>query len=136
MLRLTPTLLLQFDVMVTPNFYGSLVTNAVAGLIGGPGLCPGANVGATGAMFEQGACARAVWRLQGERAVCTWPQPHLFLTALDTKALTLSNAGARHVGLDIAGQDVVNPTGILLASVQVRTAGKVAHGNAGAPRAS
>lgn len=39
---------------VTPNFYGSLVTNAVAGLIGGPGICPGANIGATGAMFEQG----------------------------------------------------------------------------------
>lgn len=30
-----------------------------------------------------------------------------------------SSAGARHAGLDIAGQDVVNPTGILLASVQM-----------------
>ena len=38
---------------VTPNFYGSLVTNAASGLVGGPGICPGANIGATGAMFEQ-----------------------------------------------------------------------------------
>jgi isocitrate dehydrogenase (NAD+) len=45
----------QFDVMVTPNFYGSLVTNGASGLIGGPGLSPGANVGAGCAVFEQGA---------------------------------------------------------------------------------
>lgn len=41
--------------MVTPNFYGSLVTNAGAGLVGGPGICPGANIGHGCAMFEQGA---------------------------------------------------------------------------------
>jgi isocitrate dehydrogenase (NAD+) len=45
----------QFDVMVTPNFYGSLVSNVVAGLAGGPGLAPGASVGDKGAIFEQGA---------------------------------------------------------------------------------
>lgn len=45
----------QFDVMVTPNFYGSLVTNAVSGLVGGPGIAPGANIGNTCALFEQGA---------------------------------------------------------------------------------
>ena len=45
----------QFDVMVTPNFYGSLVTNGASGLIGGPGLSPGANVGVGCAVFEQGA---------------------------------------------------------------------------------
>jgi isocitrate/isopropylmalate dehydrogenase len=31
--------------------------------------------------------------------------------------LQLQLQGARHVGLDIAGKDVVNPTGILLSSV-------------------
>lgn len=45
----------QFDVMVTPNFYGSLVANCVAGLTGGPGLVPGATIGEGGAIFEQGA---------------------------------------------------------------------------------
>jgi isocitrate dehydrogenase (NAD+) len=70
----------QFDVMVTPNFYGSLVSNTVAGIIGSPGIVPGASIGAHGAMFEQ---------------------------------------GARHVGLDIAGKGIVNPTSILLSSVMM-----------------
>ena len=70
----------QFDVMVTPNFYGSLVTNAVAGLVGGPGMAPGANIGNQYALFEQ---------------------------------------GARHAALDIAGKNLVNPTGILFSSVMM-----------------
>lgn len=45
----------QYDVMVTPNFYGSLVTSAVAGLVGGAGIAPGANIGYDCAVFEQGA---------------------------------------------------------------------------------
>mmetsp|Transcript_14482 Transcript_14482/g.31458 ORF Transcript_14482/g.31458 Transcript_14482/m.31458 type:complete len:389 (-) Transcript_14482:747-1913(-) len=45
----------QFDVMVTPNLYGNLVSNVVAGLCGGFGVCPGGNVGDGVAIFEQGA---------------------------------------------------------------------------------
>ncbi|EFA80286.1 isocitrate dehydrogenase NAD+ [Heterostelium album PN500] len=45
----------QFDVMVTPNLYGNLVTNVGAALIGGPGLAAGANVGERAAIFEMGA---------------------------------------------------------------------------------
>ncbi|CAD7700432.1 unnamed protein product [Ostreobium quekettii] len=45
----------QFDVMVTPNLYGNLVCNIVAGLCGGVGLCPGSNIGDGVAVFEQGA---------------------------------------------------------------------------------
>lgn len=45
----------QFDVMVTPNLYGNLVSNVVAGLVGGPGVLPGGNIGADVAIFEQGA---------------------------------------------------------------------------------
>lgn len=45
----------QFDVMVTPNLYGNLVSNVVAGLVGGYGVCPGCNVGSGVAIFEQGA---------------------------------------------------------------------------------
>ncbi len=43
----------QFDVMVTPNLYGNLVNNVVAGLVGGPGVCPGGNIGSGVAIFEQ-----------------------------------------------------------------------------------
>ena len=45
----------QFDVMVTPNLYGNLVANVVAGLCGGAGVCPGGNIGSGVAVFEQGA---------------------------------------------------------------------------------
>ncbi len=45
----------QFDVMLLPNLYGNIVTNIATGIVGGPGLCPGVNIGASGAVFEQGA---------------------------------------------------------------------------------
>lgn len=45
----------QFDVMILPNLYGNIVTNIATGLVGGPGLFPGANMGINGAIFEQGA---------------------------------------------------------------------------------
>ncbi|KAI8140073.1 isocitrate dehydrogenase, NAD-dependent [Fennellomyces sp. T-0311] len=45
----------QFDVMVMPNLYGSIVSNVGAGLIGGPGLIPGCNIGREYAMFEPGS---------------------------------------------------------------------------------
>lgn len=40
---------------MTPNLYGNIVANVVAGLTGGPGIMPGANVGNQVAVFEQGA---------------------------------------------------------------------------------
>ncbi|KAG9269101.1 isocitrate dehydrogenase NAD subunit gamma, mitochondrial-like [Astyanax mexicanus] len=42
----------QFDVMVMPNLYGNVVSNVCAGLVGGPGLVPGANLGSDYAVFE------------------------------------------------------------------------------------
>jgi len=45
----------QFDVMLLPNLYGNIVTNIATGLVGGPGLFPGVNIGINGAVFEQGA---------------------------------------------------------------------------------
>ncbi|SAM09347.1 hypothetical protein [Absidia glauca] len=44
----------QFDVMVMPNLYGNIVSNVGAGLIGGPGLVGGCNIGREYAMFEPG----------------------------------------------------------------------------------
>ncbi|AET38807.1 isocitrate dehydrogenase (NAD(+)) IDH1 Ecym_3316 [Eremothecium cymbalariae DBVPG len=67
----------QFDVLVTPNLYGSILGNVGAALIGSPGLVPGANFGREYAVFEP---------------------------------------GSRHVGLDIKGQDVANPTAMILSS--------------------
>lgn len=68
----------QFDVLVTPNLYGAILSNIGTALIGGPGLVPGANYGREYAVFEP---------------------------------------GSRHVGLEIAGKGVANPTGMILSSV-------------------
>ncbi len=42
----------QFDILVTPNFYGDLLSDLCAGLVGGLGLAPGANIGESIAVFE------------------------------------------------------------------------------------
>jgi isocitrate dehydrogenase (NAD+) len=42
----------QFDVLVLPNLYGDLVSDLCAGLVGGLGLAPGANLGDKIAIFE------------------------------------------------------------------------------------
>ena len=42
----------QFDVLVLPNLYGDIVSDLVAGLVGGLGVAPGANIGETYAVFE------------------------------------------------------------------------------------
>lgn len=44
----------QFDVMVMPNLYGSILSNIASFMVGGPGLTPGANIGTNFALFEQG----------------------------------------------------------------------------------
>jgi len=67
----------QFDVMVMPNLYGTVVGNICAGLVGGAGLVPGVNIGAEYAIFEP---------------------------------------GARHIGADIEGQGVANPTAFIFSS--------------------
>ncbi|MDA8172404.1 MAG: isocitrate/isopropylmalate dehydrogenase family protein [Nitrospiraceae bacterium] len=41
-----------YDVLVLPNLYGDIVSDLAAGLIGGLGLAPGANVGSSCAVFE------------------------------------------------------------------------------------
>jgi isocitrate dehydrogenase (NAD+) len=42
----------QFDVLVTTNLFGDILSDLVAGLVGGLGMAPGANIGADAAIFE------------------------------------------------------------------------------------
>ena len=42
----------EYDVLVLPNLYGDIVSDITAGLVGGLGLAPGANIGAAAAVFE------------------------------------------------------------------------------------
>lgn len=67
----------QFDVLVTPNLYGAILSNIGTALVGGPGLVPGANYGREYAVFEP---------------------------------------GSRHVGLDLQGKNVANPTAMILSA--------------------
>lgn len=42
----------NYDVLVCPNLYGDIVSDLCAGLVGGLGMTPSANVGVDGAIFE------------------------------------------------------------------------------------
>ena len=42
----------QFDIIVTTNLFGDIISDLCAGLVGGLGLVPGANVGTEAAIFE------------------------------------------------------------------------------------
>ena len=42
----------QFDVIVTTNLFGDIISDLCAGLVGGLGLAPGANIGQDAAIFE------------------------------------------------------------------------------------
>jgi isocitrate dehydrogenase (NAD+) len=48
-LVLRPT---EYDVLCCPNLYGDIISDLGAGMIGGLGLAPGANIGTNGAVFE------------------------------------------------------------------------------------
>jgi len=66
----------QFDVIVTENMFGDILSDLVAGLVGGLGFAPGANIGKNAVVFEA---------VHGSAP-------------------------------DIAGQDIANPCGLLLAA--------------------
>ncbi|MGI6450421.1 MAG: isocitrate/isopropylmalate dehydrogenase family protein [Desulfitobacteriia bacterium] len=42
----------KFEVIVLPNLYGDILSDLGAGLVGGLGVAPGANIGENGALFE------------------------------------------------------------------------------------
>jgi isocitrate dehydrogenase (NAD+) len=43
---------LKFDVVVTTNLFGDILSDLISGLVGGLGLAPGANIGKDAAIFE------------------------------------------------------------------------------------
>jgi len=45
----------QYQVLVTPNLYGNILSNIGAGLVGGPGVVPGVSIGRDHAIFEPGS---------------------------------------------------------------------------------
>lgn len=72
----------QFDVMVMPNLYGNIVGNICCGLVGGPGIVAGANIGTNCRVFE-GATRNSGKYLAGLNSAN--PSSMLFASALMLK---------------------------------------------------
>lgn len=72
----------QFDVMVMPNLYGNIVGNICCGLVGGPGLVAGSNIGNDCRVFE-GATRNSGRLIAGKNTAN--PSSMLFASALMLK---------------------------------------------------
>ena len=97
-----------FDVMLLPNLYGSIIGSIVAGLVGGAGIAPGANIGRKYAIFEQGA------RHAGKDIAS-------FGTANPTAFILSSVMMLRHLGLPFFAEQIQNAVFKTVESGQVRT---------------
>ncbi|ORZ01755.1 isocitrate dehydrogenase, NAD-dependent [Syncephalastrum racemosum] len=98
----------QFDVMVMPNLYGSITSNIGAGLVGGPGLIPGCNIGREYAMFEPG-CRHVGADIGGTN------------TANPTAMLLSSVMMLRHLRLDEYANQISNAIYNTIQAGSVRT---------------
>lgn len=98
----------QFDVLVTPNLYGTILSNIGAGLIGGPGLVPGVSIGREHAVFEPG-CRHVGLDIKGTNA------------ANPTAMILSSVMMLRHLGLEEHADRISKATYAVLEKAQVRT---------------
>jgi isocitrate dehydrogenase (NAD+) len=97
-----------FDVMLLPNLYGSIIGSIVAGIVGGAGIAPGANIGRKYAIFEQGA------RHAGKDIATLG-------TANPTAFVLSSVMMLRHLGLPFFAEQIQNATFKTLEAGSVRT---------------
>ncbi|GME91932.1 unnamed protein product [Ambrosiozyma monospora] len=98
----------QFDVMVTPNLYGSILSNIGAALVGGPGVVPGANFGREYAVFEPG-CRHVGLDIKGKNQ------------ANPTAMILSATMMLRHLGLDSHADRISKATYDVLAEGQATT---------------
>eukprot|EP01125_Pyxidicula_operculata_P021338 TRINITY_DN8165_c0_g1_i1.p1 TRINITY_DN8165_c0_g1~~TRINITY_DN8165_c0_g1_i1.p1 ORF type:complete len:354 (+),score=84.75 TRINITY_DN8165_c0_g1_i1:54-1115(+) len=97
----------QFDVMVTPNLYGHMVSNTIAGLLGGAGLLPGVNYGNRLAVFE--SARHTAKDLEGKNVA-------------NPIGMVLSSIRLlRHVGLDTYADKINNALVSVIDEGKVRT---------------
>jgi len=97
----------QFDVLVMPNLYGDIVSDLCAGLVGGLGVVPGANLGKDSAVFE------AVHGSAPDIAGKNLANP----TALLLSALMM----LRHLGEEAAAERIMTAVNRVLGDGTVRT---------------
>lgn len=99
----------QFDVLVMPSLYGTILSNIGSGLVGGPGVVPGASIGREYAVFEPG-CRHVGLDIQGRNQ------------ANPTAMLLSSVMMLRHLGLNDYADLISNATYGVLKDNKVRTA--------------
>ena len=99
----------QFDVLVMPNLYGSIVTNIGAALVGGPGTVPGANIGREYALYEPG-CRHVAKDIMGTNK------------ANPTAMILSATMMLRHLGLDYQANKIAESVFRVIKDGQVRTA--------------
>jgi len=97
----------QFDVLLLPNLYGDIVSDLCAGLVGGLGVVPGANLGTEIGVFE------AVHGSAPDIAGRGVANP----TALLLSALLM----LRHIGEDAIADRISRALGQVLGDDQIRT---------------
>jgi isocitrate dehydrogenase (NAD+) len=97
----------QFDVLVMPNLYGSILSNIGAALVGGPGIIPGANMGREHAVFEPG-CRHVGLDIQGRDQ------------ANPTAMILSATMMLRHLGLDDHAQRISQAVYDVIADGYVR----------------
>jgi len=97
----------QFDVLLLPNLYGDIVSDLCAGLVGGLGVVPGANLGTEIAVFE------AVHGSAPDIAGTGVANP---MALLHSAVLML-----RHIGEGAIAERVMHALGEVLSEGRVRT---------------
>lgn len=97
-----PVNFLQFDVVVAPNLYGSIIDNISCGLVGGAGVVAGASYSAETCVFEP---------------VSTHELVEDFYNINDRKIFIFQ--GARHTFSEAVGKNVANPTAMLLCAAKL-----------------
>lgn len=98
----------QFDVLVTPSLYGTILSNIGAGLVGGPGVVPGASIGREYAVFEPG-CRHVGLDIEGRNQA-------------NPTAMVLSSVMMlRHLGLDKYADWISDATYAVLKEGKIRT---------------
>jgi isocitrate dehydrogenase (NAD+) len=91
----------QYDVLVMPNLYGDIVSDLVAGMIGGLGVAPSGNIGPDGAVFE---------------AIHGSAPSHAGKNEANPTAMILSGAlMLRHLGEQAAAERVESATAAVIA---------------------
>lgn len=98
----------QFDVMVAPNLYGSIISHIAAGITGGVGMTPGACIGNNYALFSQGM-PHSGMKLAGKNI------------ANPTSILLSSVMMLRYLGLPLFADKIANAISTTLDEGKVRT---------------